>query len=216
MTTSLGSNVSLSLSPRSLLTILEFQQRDLTSSHRSVRHNGTMNFHDRSLKDLFFHFVPRSFLTRDKQRLVTRLVQANSLSSFSSQVPCWKTFPSRGRKMRAFNSFFLSTIDASNVTISPVQLNLTNFHERGLIGFINYACTTRSVAETRRGVARPSVSRPCLPVIPLAFRSVRVPRNREKRSVRLCPPATDDRRRPTQSNRRCTATDACLYSGFAN
>lgn len=51
--------------------------------------------------------------------------------------------------MRSARHPFFSTIDG--VTISCVQLNLTNFHGHGrdLIGFINYACTVFSGQKQR-------------------------------------------------------------------
>lgn len=50
-------------------------------------------------------------------------------------------------------------------TISRVQLNLTNFHERGLIGFINYACTTRTRAALPKTRHQPCCSaRSCVDV----------------------------------------------------
>lgn len=86
--------------------------------------------------------------------------------------------------MRAFHPVRLTRYRLSfdGATISRVQLNLTNFHGRGLIGFINYACTTRTTgaalpktrqpccparAWTCRGVARPVSRTPVIP--PLAF-----------------------------------------------
>lgn len=126
--------------------------------------------------------------------------------------------------MRAFHPVRLTRYRLSfdGATISRVQLNLTNFHGRGLIGFINYACTTRATgaalpktrqpccparAWTCRGVARPVSRTPVIPPLAFSFREI----EGNDRSDRLL--SIDD------SCVECGARpiwDACLYSGFAN
>lgn len=119
--------------------------------------------------------------------------------------------------MRAFHPVRLTRYRLSfdGATISRVQLNLTNFHGRGLIGFINYACTTRATAlpKTRQPCcpARScvDVSRGCAPRFSNPSYSssrVFVPRDRGKRSKR---PIALDRRLVRRM--RCKATAMRAY-----